>query len=83
MAVPRVRNPSLNCGAERARRRAFRVDVDVLLVTREFGERVDILLRGLDPVADAEHSADSLAQPGKTLDDQRLPRVTRCGINTH
>ena len=73
----------LNRGAERARRRAFGVDVDVLLVTREFGECVDILLGGLDPVAYAEHRANSLAQPGKTLDDERLPRVTWCGIDTH
>ena len=34
-------------------------------------------------VAYAEHRANSLAQPGKTLDDERLPRVTRCGIDTH
>ena len=73
----------LNGGAERALRRAFGVHVDVLLVTREFGECVDILLGGLDPVAYAEHRASSLAQPGKTLDDERLPRVTRCGIDTH
>ena len=73
----------LDGGAERSRRRAFGVNVDVLLVTGEFGERVDILLRGLDPVAHAEHRANSLPQTGKTLDDEWLPRVTGCGLNTH
>ena len=83
VAVPECQEPVLNCGAERALRRAFGVDVNVLLVTRQFGEGVDIILRGLDPVADPEHRADVLAQPGKTLDDERLPRVAWCGINTH
>lgn len=66
-----------------ALRRTFWVNVDVLLVTREFGERVDILLRGFDPVAHAEHRASTLPQARETLDDERLPCVTRCGINTH
>ena len=73
----------LNSGAEWARRRSLGVDVDVLLVTGEFGESVDVLLLGLDPIADTKHRANSISQPRQTLDYQRLPRVTRCGIDSH
>ncbi len=80
---PQGQEPVLDGGAERARRRALGVDVDVLLVTGEFGERVDVLLGGLDPIADTEHRANSIAQAGKTLEYERLPRITRCGIDSH
>ena len=40
--------------AERACRRALRVDVDPLVVAGRVGERVDPLLRDLEPLARAE-----------------------------
>jgi hypothetical protein len=54
-----------------------------LFVTGELGERVDVLLLGLDPIADTKHRANSVLQPRQSLDHERLPRVTRCGIDSH
>jgi hypothetical protein len=73
----------LDCGPERTRRSTFGVDVDVLPVTREIGERVDIALKRFHPIADTEHRANPILQTGKTFDDQRSTRVTWCGFDGH
>ena len=73
----------LDSGPERTCRSTFGVDVDVLLVTCEIGERVDIALQRFHPIADTEHRADSILQPGKTFEDQRPARVTWCGFDSH
>jgi hypothetical protein len=45
--------------------------VDPLVVARQLGERVDLLLRDLDPVGRPDRLADQLAQPVDPLDLHR------------